>query len=71
MELEFQNATIGLQKFFFFKLDSEKIEFQKLDIFLINLGNEAKYCFFLPKKGIRQFCPSKNFKRTLPIYLPV
>ena len=62
MELEFQNATIGLLKFFFFKLDYEKIKFQKIGIFLISLGNKAKCCFFCPKRAFANFVPQKTLR---------
>ena len=62
MELEFQNATIGslkryykTPKIFFFKLDFEKIDFQKMDISLISWENEAKCCFFCPKRAFANF----------------
>ena len=43
--------------FFFLKLDFEKIEFQKKDISLIDLGNGAKCYFFCPKRAFAKFVP--------------
>ena len=45
----------GFRFFFFFKLDFEKIEFQKWGIFLISLGNGAKCCIFCPKRAFANF----------------
>ena len=62
MELEFQNVTLGsikrhyrTQEFFFFKLDFEKIKFQKMGISLINLGKGAKCYIICAKKAKANF----------------
>ena len=66
MELELQNVNIGSLKrhyrapdffFFFFKLNFEKIEFQKRGISLINLGKRVECYLVCPKRAEANFVP--------------
>ena len=53
----YRNATISLKNFFFFffKLDFEKVDFQKMGIFLISLGNGVECYLFCPKRAEANF----------------
>ena len=54
--------SIFYKSSFTLKLDFEKIEFQKRDIFLISLGNGAKcWFFFFFERGICPFSPQNIY----------